>query len=107
MVISFTLENVRNQLLEHGVVYTLRDHRHKEGKDWANSGRTTKKIADVKITEIPFHSLCRYMKHSGFNSVADWLIAYNNLTHDDLKKAHLYKVEVVSPSRIERKEQMK
>lgn len=95
MVISFQLENVRNHLLKHGVVYTLRPKPHKVGLDWANSGRTTKKIADVNITEIKFKSLYQYLKHSGFDCVADWLVAYNNLCHDALKNAHLYKVGLV------------
>jgi len=104
MVISFSFENVRDHLLQNGIVYTLRDHPHKTGKDWANSGRRTKKIADVLITEIPFaHWSRQHVEHSGFTSKLEWGIAYCKLNNDpEMRKAHLYKVEVILPSYIER-----
>lgn len=96
MVISFTLENVRNHLLEKGVVYTLRSKDRKTGKDWANSGRGTKKIADVVITELPMQYLGPFVEHSGFERPALWARAYCDLNHDPyMHKAHLFKVELM------------
>jgi hypothetical protein len=101
MVISFSLENVRKHLLEHGIVYTLRDHPHKTGRDWANSGRCTEKIADVSIIEVQFKYLDKYLIHSGFETVEQWLAAYCHLNGESsLPQARLYRVEVISTSRI-------
>ena len=95
MVISFFLENVREHLLKNGVVYTLRSKPHKEGRDWANSGRGTKKIADVIITEIPMEYLGPYLEHSGFERTGQWGNAYCKINHDPLmKRARLFKVEL-------------
>jgi hypothetical protein len=100
MVISFQLENVRNHLLEHGMVYTMPSKPHKEGKDWANSGRTTKKIADVKITEIypsKDEYLGDYLKDSGFKTINEWIEAYLKLNNDFmLYNMRLFKIELIS-----------
>jgi len=105
MVISFSLENVRNHLLENGIVYTLRSKPHKEGKDWANSGRCTKKIAEVVITEFPFDDPLYYSKQSGFETLKQWMDAYCKLNHDPtMKKARLYRVEVIYPPHIKEEE---
>ncbi len=53
MVISFSVKEARDQLMNKGVVYTFRwKKRKKTGKDWANAKRGTKKIADVFIEEL-------------------------------------------------------
>lgn len=96
MVISFQLENVRKYLLENGVVYTFRSKPHKQGRDWANSGRGTKKIADVDIIEYPLGYPPDYYKQSGFETPVEWINNYCKLNHDpDMKKAHLFRVQIV------------
>lgn len=97
MVISFQLENVRNQLLKQGVVYTFRSKPHKEGKDWAQVRRGTPKIADVMITHEDFSNAIFHINESGFKTFTEWCDAYVKLTKDKhLNKAQLYKVKVLT-----------
>lgn len=76
MVISFTNTTAREQLLDHGMVHTFRLNRRKRtGKDWANKGRTLKKMADVYIEEVGefmIGALREYVPTSGFGSLAAW-----------------------------------
>jgi len=105
MVISFSVEEARNQLLEKGVVYTYRWHRRAffrkdkgEIEDtWANSGRGTKKIADVKIAEIGQmdygpEKLEQYLDKSGFNKLWEWQGRIMNMGIPGLENGWLYKV---------------
>ena len=84
MVILFSNENARTQLLEKGYVYTYRkgDKRDTKHQDWANSGYRTSKIADV--TKIPLMLLHDFMverelesfvEGSGFKTVQEWIQA--------------------------------
>ena len=77
MVISFSVPEARNQLLNDGEVFTYRWKKRKNvGNNWANSGRGTKKIGDVWICEYfqaePNLSLAPYQHKSGFKSLEDW-----------------------------------
>ena len=94
MVISFSVKEARNQLLNKGVVYTFRWRRRAfftKGKGdvehtWANEGRTKPKLCYVDIheigefdpdevdkkTRIPNHPLWKYVEFSGFESLLDW-----------------------------------
>lgn len=86
MVISFQVQCVREHLLEKGIVYTFRWRRRSFFKNqkgniestWANTGRGTKKIAQVDIHEIgefksdePYENHV-YLNNSGFKNWFDW-----------------------------------
>ena len=77
MVISFSSEKARNHLLDKGYVYTFRlNNRTMLGKDWANTGRGTKKFTDVTVIEIGSKSvdeLWPWAKESGFVSMKGWV----------------------------------
>lgn len=107
MVIIFAHPKVRQYLLEHLLVYTMRTHTHKEGKDWATDKRGGKKIADVVITEIKDPSSAMdYVALSGFSNILEWEEAFLELNpiHKKWDGLHLYKVEIISPFCIQRKE---
>ena len=85
MVISFSSEKPRRQLLEKGRVFTARVHRRKQfidqpwGRglpDWANEGRTKPKIADVIIFEygeVQATDLHNWQPWSGFENMGEWV----------------------------------
>jgi len=109
MVIIFSNEKARSQLLNEGHVYTIRKNRRKqfikmpEDKqrmgygviDWATDHRGGKKICDVIVHEYgpygeepgPYdtNTLQDYVFHSGFSSLEEWIGAIHgyspNLTH--------------------------
>jgi hypothetical protein len=93
----FANEKARRQLLEKGVVYTFRVHRHTEGRDWATDRRRGKKICDINvefIKKVDFkEELMPYVDESGFEHRWDWLSAIRRL-NPKMKKieAYLYKV---------------
>ena len=77
MVISFSVKEARDQLLNKGEVYTFRWKKRKAtGKNWANGGRGTKKIADVFIDEPRLietvSDLDLYVSKSGFKERKEW-----------------------------------
>ena len=78
IVISFSIQEARDQLMNNGVVYTFRwTQRKKTGKDWAQVKRNTKKIADVFIDEARLietaSDLDIYVSKSGFKTRKEWL----------------------------------
>ena len=85
MVISFSVREAREQLLNKGVVYTFRWTRRAFFRDdkgniehtWANKKRGGKRIADVDIEEIGEFpndfSLDTYVHQSGFSNTDAWL----------------------------------
>lgn len=85
MVISFSSEKPRRQLLEKGRVFTARVHRRKQfidqpwGRglhDWANEGRCKPKIADVLIFEagqFQAKDLHNWQFMSGFEDMGEWV----------------------------------
>jgi hypothetical protein len=83
MVIIFSSEKPRSQLLEHNLVATLRKKQHKVGKDWATSGRGKPKLVDVAISferhVINSRDLEPYVKDSGFASLKEWVTEYFHL----------------------------
>jgi hypothetical protein len=98
MVIIFMNEKARNQLLNKGVVYTLRHIRHIEGIDWMTDKRGNKKICDVRITYIndgTFNKIvCLlrfYVSQSGFNSVEEWINIFKDM--NSYSYVWLYQVE--------------
>lgn len=97
MVITFSVPEARNQLLNEGEVYTFRWNRRKHiGKDWANSGRGTKKIANVYIEEMfeaePRLALSPYVEKSGFKNLWDWQCIITNMMKDAYGTGWLYRV---------------
>ena len=78
MVISFSVEEARDQLMNNGTVYTFRwNMRKRTGKNWANEKRGGKKIADVFIDEPrlieTISDLDLYVGESGFKTRKEWL----------------------------------
>ena len=83
MVISFSVKEAREQLLNEGVVHTYRWTRRAffrkvlgdKEYTWANSKRGGKRIADVWIEElgqIPLSDLGPYASKSGFIDLERW-----------------------------------
>jgi len=106
MVISFSVPEARNQLLNRGFVYTFRWHERKKRLEetWANTGRGTKKISDVLVehikTIIPHPiNLNPYTEHSGFESKEAWSEKIMNMKpRNSPKYGYLYRV-IVYPKR--------
>lgn len=87
MPISFMVKEAREQLEEHGFVYTLRPQRRNTGKNWYNYFRGDTKKGDVHIEFIGYYGhvqlltefrdrtqdLEPFVKDSGFNSLEEWL----------------------------------
>jgi len=83
MVISFSIFEAREQLLNKGIVYTYRWTRRaffrREKGDvettWANSKRGRKRMADVEIEEVgkmQYSELEPYVNQSGFKNLKAW-----------------------------------
>ena len=76
MVISFSVKEVRDHLLNNGFVYTTRKNRRKQiGRTWWTKKRGQPKEGDVEITEIGdfyVRELTPYVKESGFKSLGTW-----------------------------------
>ena len=104
MVISFKDERVRNHLLDNGMVYTYRKgykRRKQLGNDWANSGRLTKKIADVTVNaidpvmDVELHdALQSYVDKSGFKSTGDWINSIYKLNKKIPLCGWIYRVDI-------------
>ncbi len=100
MVISFSVKEARDQLINEGEVYTFRwKKRRKTGNDWAQVKRNTKKIADVFIDEPrlmeSIYDLDPYVSKSGFKSRKAWLdviMKMNKRANDWM--GYLYKVNL-------------
>lgn len=119
MVISFSSEKARQQLLEKGYVYTFRKTRRKKfikaarhywriplknwgHIDWANEGRTKPSFADVIIFEVgefTIKKLGKYVHGSGFEDLEEWGQEIARLNRWDEVRAYdkgwLYKVILV------------
>lgn len=103
IVISFSVPEARNQLLNEGVVYTYRwTPRKRVGKDWANSKRGTKKITDVFIEDYgeracSVFDLGSFADKSGFKNVNEWIKKILEIANPSgYMYGHLYKVTRVS-----------
>lgn len=92
MVIFFNMKEAREFLLEHGFVYTLRDHiitgrhqaRHGSFYKFENLGRVNVTFHGL-VTKGSLHSC---WSESGFDSIEDWLIKAGN-------SRFLHRVELV------------
>jgi len=102
VVIYFKSERALRYLLSRGFVYTLRGFRKGcVGRVVSvKTSRGSKAVAkaiihyvkDVDINDI--EALKEYVKHSGFESVNEWVREYRRLNGNRVK-AYLYKVELV------------
>lgn len=103
MVISFSVKEARNQLLNEGYVFTARKKRRKQflytslGQiiaDWVNEGRLKPKIADVLISEVGLYSincLHDFSSGSGFKTTEAWVNKIRELC-GDVKMVWVYRV---------------
>ena len=104
MVISFSIYEAREQLLNKGIVYTYRWTRRaffRKGKGdiedtWANSKRGRKRIANVRIEEVGmmmYSDLEPYVSQSGFKDLDKWSRTILTMAnpHGELD-GYLYKV---------------
>jgi len=102
MTIIFRHEKPRKQLLEKGVVYTIRRHpRSRLGRDWATDRRDGEKIANVYISLVgcfPAEDLTPYVAQSGFETLDGWVQAYKEINPGILgSTGWLYRVELRMP----------
>ena len=117
MVMIFAQDNVREYLLEHGLVYTFRKYHKKTpngirpqiGKDWATDKRCGKKIADIYITPMEpidalnMETLSKYAQESGFHlghgrvddAVIDWAKVINSFNPRNPTAGWIYKVKIL------------
>lgn len=98
MTIFFNVLKVRNYLIKHGFVYTVRKPRA-TGIDTAVYGNyfNNTKICNVIVKEIGAATpeLLKYkVKHSGFKTAEEWIYVINKLK-TDINKSKLYKVKVI------------
>jgi len=127
VVISFSSEKPRQQLLDKKYVYTFRKNRRKAfikaarhywrmplknwgHKDWANEGRTKPKMCDVIIFEVGdlvLKNLEKYVLGSGFEDLEEWGQEIARLNGWDEPRVHdkgwLYKV-IWAPEEEEKSE---
>ncbi len=118
MVMIFAQDNVREYLLEHGLVYTFRKHhkktadglRPRTGRDWITDKRNGKKIADIYIIPMePIDALnmgqvlSNYARESGFHlghgrvddAVSEWARAIKSFNLREPTAGWIYKVEIL------------
>lgn len=102
MVMIFSSDKARNQLLNKGIVYTIRHFRKSIGLDWMTNRRGGKKICNIRITLIDtgrYKELLAiahfYVYESGFESVEEWINIYKSYRKSKCPTFWLYKVEKV------------
>ena len=98
MVIIFRSEKALSYLLSYGEIYTFRVRRRKVGRDWVTDKRRGHKIADVFIEEVgvfTLEELSRFVEHSGFASVKEWIEEIQKLNNHLPERGWLYKVKVI------------
>jgi hypothetical protein len=95
-------EKARNQLLNKGIVYTLRHIRHNIGLDWCTDKRGNKKICNVRITYCDngnysklFKIASDYLSYTGFETKEEWLNAFMGFSKYYYSTFWLYRVEKV------------
>ena len=89
MVVIFEIEQVREFLLKHGSVWTVRDHPLKLGMNWMTDKRRGKKIADIKVEDkgpIKIENLVIFLGESGFESCEEWIETIKKLNKGTIPK---------------------
>jgi len=107
LVIIFQNEKARKHLLERGFVYTARTRARASTvlEDWMTDKRGGKKIANVLIEPIvvcalpahgfPTELLELYVKHSGFDTVDEWVEAIKKFhPNRPVRELWIYKVHI-------------
>ncbi len=101
--ITFSSEKAKNQLLTHGIVYTIRKKRKKNGYYAVVTDIHQKRVIGVVYLEFVEvitkpQQMEKYVKESGFDSVTEWL--------EELRKfkcrlpAFLYKATLIKRERV-------
>lgn len=78
-MIFFNVLEARKQLMDKGVVFTLRREHTQTGLTYAVTGSTTHNtlLCHVEVSRIlkveSVHDLCSYLDKSGFDDVDTWL----------------------------------
>ena len=101
-MIRFYSEKALRQLLNSGIVYTLRARPRRTGLARVASRNGIVGIGHVRLIGIidlsrP-DSLRPYLAYSGFNSIGEWVSEYKRL-NGDANKAFLYEVRLVRKNR--------
>ena len=97
----FKSEKARTYLINHGMVYTIRRHRYRVGKDYISLGRGKPKIADVFIEEVGpmfdgIDTLKAYVDQSGFKEIGEWLDELFHLHKSDSRRPfYMYRVRLI------------
>jgi hypothetical protein len=94
--ITFSNATAREQLLEHGVVTTFREHERTTGETWLRFERLGEKQGDVTVnllaeTPVDERVLKHYAPKSGFESVDAWVDAIRGLA-GDVDRGFVYEV---------------
>ena len=97
-MIRFYSEKALRQLLDSGIVYTLRGRPRRTGLARMASKSGIVGLAQVRLIGIVDlsrpDSLKPYLAHSGFNSIGEWVSEFKRL-NGDVDKAFLYEVRLV------------
>ncbi len=101
-MISFKSKKALNYLLKHGLVYTLRPFKRKEGITALLNEKDMKiGLVEVKfITELNSENLAESLKdfvgESGFKSVEEWINEAKKLLRGNLpERLYLYQVKLL------------
>jgi len=101
MVIIFSNRKAREFLLQEKHVVTFRGKKRKRiGKDWLAKYYGGRKIADVNVKLLKENFkpkwLFRYLSHSGFESLEEWLDAIKRFNQGKLPEfGFVYLVEII------------
>ena len=100
-MIRFYSEKALRQLLNTGIVYTLRARPRRTGLARVASRSGIVGIAYIRLVSVVDlsrpDSLKPYLAYSGFNSIGEWVREYRRL-NGNVDKAFLYEVRLVKPA---------
>lgn len=95
MVMIFSNEKARHQLLKKKRVCTFRKSKRREGRDWATDHYGGKKIANIEVSLV---SRCRpldlyaFVSLSGFKKFEDWIRVIQEFGIESQQYGYLYEV---------------
>jgi len=110
MVMIFSNEKARRQLLEKGIVFTFRKKPHKLGKDWATDSYGGKKICDIdvvwraKVCPLELDNLDLFTRNSGFETLNAWIQAIGEFGINPCDYGYLHEVRKVNSRKEEKNE---
>ena len=101
LVIRFYSEKALRQLLESGLVYTLRARPRRTGLARVVSRSGIVGIAYIRLIGVVDlsrpDSLRPYLAYSGFNSIGEWVGEFRRL-NGGASRAFLYEVRLLKPA---------